>query len=169
MTILTSCVAIQEPPYLVRYEASPAPVVSAMLELAQVTENDVVFDLGCGDGRIVIAAAKRYAARGVCVDIDPRRIAEARENAADAGVAQKIEFRTEDLMGSDLRGATVVTLFLSYDFNLVLQPKLERELPPGTRIVSHWHRMGDWPLQGTVHVRGADRGNDVFLYRTRGP
>jgi hypothetical protein len=73
------------------------------------------------------------------------------------------------VMRSDLAGATVVTLFLSYDFNLVLQPKLERELVPGTRLVSHWHRMGDWPLEGTVHIRGADRGNDVFLYRTRGP
>jgi 23S rRNA G2445 N2-methylase RlmL len=168
-TIIAACVALQEAPYLVRYEASPPQVVSAMLELAQVTEKDVVFDLGCGDGRIVIAAAKRYGARGVCVDIDPRRIAEARDNAAEAGVAQKIEFREEDAMRTNLSGASVVTLFLSYDFNLALQPKLERELAPDTRIVSHWHRMGEWPLQGTVHVRGAERGNDVFLYRTRGP
>jgi SAM-dependent methyltransferase len=152
----------------VRYEPSPPQVVSAMLELAQVTEKDVVYDLGCGDGRIVIEAAKRYGARGVCIDIDARRIAEARGNAADAGVAQRIEFRQEDLMRSDLRGATVVTLFLSYDLNLELRPKLERELPPGTRVVSHWHRMGEWPPEKTVHVNGPERGNDVFLFRTRG-
>lgn len=139
-----------------------------MLELAAVAENDVVYDLGCGDGRIVIEAARRYGARAVCVDIDPRRIAEARANAAEAGVAHKIDFREEDLMRSDLRGATVVTLFLSYDLNLALQPKLERELAPGTRVVSHWHRMGEWPPERTVYVKGPERGNEIFLFRTRG-
>jgi len=152
----------------VRYEPSPPQVVSAMLDLAAVTEKDVVYDLGCGDGRIVIEAAKRYGARGVCVDIDPRRIAEARANAAAAGVVQRIEFREEDLMRSDLREATVVTLFLSYDLNLALRPKLERELAAGTRVVSHWHRMGDWPAVKTVHVKGPEPGNQVFLFRTPG-
>ncbi|HYR32659.1 MAG TPA: class I SAM-dependent methyltransferase [Burkholderiales bacterium] len=151
-----------------RYEPSPPQVVSAMLDLAAVTEKDVVYDLGCGDGRIVIEAAKRYGARGVCVDIDPRRIAEARANAAAAGVVQRIEFREEDLMRSDLREATVVTLFLSYDLNLALRPKLERELAAGTRVVSHWHRMGDWPAVKTVHVEGPEPGNQVFLFRTPG-
>jgi len=160
--------AAQAPSPEVRYEPSPPPVVNAMLELAAVTDKDVVYDLGCGDGRIVIEAAKRYGARGVCVDIDPRRIAEARANAADAGVAHKIRFREEDLLKTSLRDATVVTLFLSYDMNLALRPKLERELPPGTPVVSHWHRMGDWPAEQTIYVKGPERGNEVFLFRTRG-
>jgi SAM-dependent methyltransferase len=166
--MLAACAQVAEPPYLVRYEPSPPQVVSAMLELAAVSAKDVVYDLGCGDGRIVIEAAKRYGARGVCVDIDPRRIAEARANAADAGVAHMIRFREEDLMKTSLGDATVVTLFLSYDLNLALAPKLERELAAGTPVVSHWHRMGDWPPERTVYVPGEARGNEVFLFRTRG-
>jgi SAM-dependent methyltransferase len=166
--LLTACAQLEEPTYLVRYEPSPPQVVSAMLELASVSARDVVYDLGCGDGRIVIEAAKRYGARGVCVDIDPRRIAEAKANAAEAGVADRIRFREEDALKTDLRDATVVTMFLSYDMNLALRPKLERELAPGTPVVSHWHRMGDWPPERTVHVRGHERGNEVFLFRTRG-
>jgi len=166
--LLAACAEVEAPPYLVRYEPSPPPVVNAMLELAAVTDKDVVYDLGCGDGRIVIEAAKRYGARGVCVDIDPRRIAEARANAAGEGVAHKIRFREEDLLKTDLRDATVVTLFLSYDLNLALRPKLERELAPGTPVVSHWHRMGDWQPEKTVTVQGPERGNEVFLFRTRG-
>ncbi|HEY3073871.1 MAG TPA: class I SAM-dependent methyltransferase [Burkholderiales bacterium] len=165
--LLTACAAAQDTPYLVRYEPSPPQVVSAMLELAAVSEKDVVYDLGCGDGRIVIEAAKRYGARGVCVDIDPRRIAEARANAAQAGVAQKIDFRKEDLMRSDLREATAVMLFLSYDLNLALRPKLERELPAGARVVSHWHRMGDWPPERTIYVQDAVRSREVFLWIKR--
>jgi SAM-dependent methyltransferase len=166
--LAAACAAVEEPPYLARYEPSPPQVVSAMLELAAVSRKDVVYDLGCGDGRIVIEAAKRYGARGVCVDIDPRRIAEARANAVEAGVAHMIGFREEDLLKTNLSDATVVTLFLSYDLNLALRPKLERELPAGTRVVSHWHRMGDWPVERTIYVKGLDRGNEVFLFRTRG-
>ena len=166
--LAAACAQVEDAPYLVRYEPSPPQVVSAMLELAAVSKKDVVYDLGCGDGRIVIEAAKRYGARGVCVDIDPRRIAEARANAAEAGVAHRIRFREEDLLKTDLSDATVVTLFLSYDLNLALRPKLERELPAGTPVVSHWHRMGDWPVERTIYVKGLDRGNEVFLFRTRG-
>ena len=166
--LLAACAQVEEAQYLVRYEPTPPQVVSAMLELAAVSGKDVVYDLGCGDGRIVIEAAKRYGARGVCVDIDPRRIAEARANAAEAGVAHRIRFRQEDALKTDLRDATVVTLFLSYDMNLALRPKLERELPPGTPVVSHWHRMGDWPAEQTIYVKGPERGNEVFLFRTRG-
>jgi SAM-dependent methyltransferase len=140
-----------------------------MLELAQVTEKDVVLELGCGDGRIVIEAVKRYGARAVCVDIDPRRIEDARNNAAAAGVGERIEFREQDAMKTDLRGATVVTLFLSQDLNLALRPRLERELPPGTRVVSHWHRMGDWPPERELKIQAAGRTSEVFLFRTRGP
>ena len=165
--LLAACAQV-EAQYLVRYEPTPPQVVSAMLELAAVSGKDVVYDLGCGDGRIVIEAAKRYGARGVCVDIDPRRIAEARANAAEVGVAHRIRFRQEDALKTDLRDATVVTLFLSYDMNLALAPKLERELAPGTPVVSHWHRMGDWQPEKTVTVQGPERGNEVFLFRTRG-
>src|SRR5438105_11108866 len=138
-----------------------------MLELATVGLNDVVYDLGCGDGRIVIEAARRYGARAVCVDIDPRRIAEARANARDAGVAEKIRFVEEDLLKTSLREATVVTLFLSLDLNLRLRAKLERELRSGARIVSHWHRMGDWPPERAISVQGPSREHEVFLWTKR--
>jgi SAM-dependent methyltransferase len=159
-----------EAPILVRYEPSAPEVVEAMLELGAVTAQDVVYDLGCGDGRIVIASAKR-GARGVCLDIDPRRLSEARDNAAVAGVLERIRFREQDAMKADLSDATVVMLFLSPDLNLALAPKLERELPRGTRVVSHWHRMGDWPPEQTITVRTAEppRTSEVFLFRTRGP
>ena len=137
---------------IVRYEPSPMEVTHAMLELAQVTSSDVVYDLGCGDGRIVIAAVVRYGARGVCVDIDPQRIAESRENARRAGVEDRIRFMTEDLFMTDLSGATVVTLFLSPEFNDRLRPKLRRELKPGARIVSHYHGMTNWTPHATLHV-----------------
>ena len=152
-----------------RYEPSAPEVVTAMLELAQITGSDVVMDIGCGDGRIPIEAVKRYGARGICVDIDPRRIADARDNAAAAGVADRIEFREQDAMKTDLKGVTVVTLFLSPELNLALRPKLERELPPGTRVVSHWHRMGDWPPEREIKVQAAGRTSEVFLFRTRAP
>jgi SAM-dependent methyltransferase len=152
----------------VRYEPSPASVVAAMLEVAAVGPRDVVYDLGCGDGRIVIEAAKRYGARGVCVDIDPQRIAEARANAAAAGVAERISFRQESLLDTELAGATVVTLFLSLDMNLKVKPRLERELASGTRIVSHWHRMGDWPPARTLNVADeSGRNREVFLWVKR--
>src|SRR6267378_4227286 len=136
----------------VRYEPTPVEVAYAMLELAQVTSGDVVYDLGCGDGRIVIAAVVRYGARGVCVDIDPQRIAESRENARRAGVEERIRFIAEDLFTTDLGGASVVTLFLSPEFNDRLRPKLLRELKPGTRIVSHYHGMTGWTPNATLDV-----------------
>jgi ribosomal protein L11 methylase PrmA len=127
----------------------------------------VVYDLGCGDGRIVIEAARRYGARGVCVDIDPQRIAEARANAAAAGVAERISFRQEDLLQTEIAGASIVTLFLSLDMNLRLRPRLERELAPGTRIVSHWHRMGDWRPARTLTIEDNGRSREVFLWVKR--
>ena len=159
--------AAQAPSPEVRYEPSPSEVVTAMLELAAVHPGDVVYDLGCGDGRIVIEAARRYGARGVCVDIDPERIAEARANAAAAGVAERISFRQEDLLATELAGASVVTLFLSPDMNLRLRPRLERELASGVRIVSHWHRMGDWPPDRTRYVSDGGRIREIFLWVKR--
>jgi SAM-dependent methyltransferase len=146
----------------VRYEPSPMKVVQVMTELAEVTASDLVYDLGCGDGRIVIAAA-RLGAGAVCVDIDPLRIADAQENARQAGVAERIQFRNQDLFEVDLRDATVVMLFLSQDFNLALRARLQR-LKPGTRIVSHWHNMGDWKPQKEVSVSGGWRDHPVYLW-----
>jgi len=148
----------------VRYEPSPMPVVEAMTRLAAVKPGDVVYDLGCGDGRIVIAAAK-LGARAVCVDIDPVRIADAQEHARSEGVAERIQFRTEDLFGVDLGDATVVMLFLSSDFNRKLRPRLQA-LPPGTRIVSHWHDMGDWQPSKLMHVSRGWRDHPVYLWIT---
>jgi SAM-dependent methyltransferase len=151
----------------VRYEPSPIPVVQAMTAVAGVKADDVVYDLGCGDGRIVIAAA-RLGARAVCVDIDPLRIADAQENARGAGVAERIEFRTQDLFDVDLGAATVVMLFLSPNFNLKLRPRLEA-LKPGTRIVSHWHSMGDWKPQKELSVPSGAREHPVYLWVTGAP
>jgi ubiquinone/menaquinone biosynthesis C-methylase UbiE len=126
------------------YVHTPDKVVSAMLKLAAVKANDVVYDLGCGDGRIVIAAAKEYGARGVGIDIDPERIQEARDNARKAGVEALVRFEVSDLFAVDIHSASVVTLYLLPDVNLRLRPKLLKELKPGTRIVSHDFHMGDW-------------------------
>jgi SAM-dependent methyltransferase len=147
----------------VRYEPTPNEVVDEMLQLGRVTAADTVYDLGCGDGRIVIAAA-RMGARGVCVDIDPQRIAESRDNARAAGVSGRIDFRNEDLFKSDIGQATVVMLFLSQDMNLLLRKKLLAELKPGTRIVSHYHRMGTWWPQETVRVKAAGEWRERPLY-----
>jgi ubiquinone/menaquinone biosynthesis C-methylase UbiE len=139
-------------------------VVGAMLRLAKVNAGDVVYDLGCGDGRIVITAARQFGARGVCVDIDPRRIAESRENARQAGVTERIQFLNVDLLATRIDDATVVMLFLSRELNLAVRPKLLRELKPGTRIVSHWHDMGDWKPQETVRVQSSGRERPIYLW-----
>jgi SAM-dependent methyltransferase len=139
----------------VHWEPTSDRVVTAMLKLAGVKRGDVVYDLGCGDGRIVIAAAKEFGARGVGIDIDPQRIAESNENARKAGVTTMVTFREEDLFEADFRDATVVTLFLWPSLNMKLRPKLLQELRPGTRIVSHSHDMGDWPAEKSEVVEGA--------------
>lgn len=136
----------------VPYVPTPQDVVDRMLQLAKVNKNDILYDLGCGDGRIVVMAAERYGARGVGVDIDPRRIAEARANARRARVTERVEFRNEDLFTADFHDATVVTLFLWPDVNLKLRPRLLAELAPGTRVVSHWHNMGDWEPERTIRL-----------------
>jgi len=135
----------------VHYVPTPQSVVDAMLDLAQVTKNDVVYDLGCGDGRIVITAALR-GARGVGIDIDPLRIREANAQARDANVDDRVQFLEADLFKADISKATVVTLYLLTSLNLKLQPKLLKELKPGTRIVSHTFDMGAWKPEQTVQV-----------------
>jgi len=148
----------------VSYEPTPTEVVHAMLRLAKVTAGDVVYDLGCGDGRIVITAARDFGARGVGVDIDPIRIAESRENARQAGVTDRVRFLNEDLFLTDMGDATVVTLFLSQEVNLTVRTKLQRELKPGTRVVSHWHHMGNWRPQETLRVRIDGRDHPIYLW-----
>lgn len=130
-------------------------VVTAMLELAGVGPDDVVYDLGCGDGRIVIAAAREFGARGVGVDLDPQRVREARAHADRAGVGDRVTFRVEDVFETDIRNATVVTLFLSPELNARLRPKLVGELRPGTRIVSHRYGIADWAPERTVPAAAA--------------
>ena len=134
----------------VEYEPTPHHVVRKMLRLARVRPGDLVYDLGSGDGRIPIAAARDFRARGVGIDIDPVRIAEANANARKAGVTDRVVFRQEDLFEADFRDATVVTLFLWPDLNLRLRPRLLAELAPGTRIVSYWHDMGDWEPERSI-------------------
>ncbi len=132
---------------------TPNDVIDKMLELAKVTPKDVVYDLGCGDGRIVIAAAKK-GARAVGIDIDPQRIKEANANAKAEKVADKVRFIENDLFESDISEATVVTLYLLPRLNEKLKPKLLKELRPGTRIVSHAFDMGDWKPEQTLNVNG---------------
>jgi SAM-dependent methyltransferase len=133
---------------------TPSATVERMLTTAKVSKNDILYDLGCGDGRIVIEAAKRYGMRAVGIDIDPQRIAEANANAKAAGVSHLVQFRNADLFESNISEATVVTLYLLPSLNQKLRPKLTRELKKGTRIVSHDFDMGDWKPEATSTVDG---------------
>jgi len=143
------------------YVPTPQPVVEAMLEVAAVKPGDVVYDLGSGDGRIVITAAKKYGARGVGIEIDPALVKKATENAVAAGVSDRVRFLNQNLFDADLRQGTVVTLYLLQSINERLRPKLVRELKPGARVVSHVFNMGpEWPPEQTLMV-GA---SPVFLW-----
>jgi SAM-dependent methyltransferase len=140
---------------------TPEEVVDTMMKMAAVTAKDIVYDLGCGDGRIVITAAQKYGARGVGIDIDPERIKEANANAKTAGVTGRVKFVRADLFESDISEATVVTLYLLTDLNLKLRPKLMKDLNPGTRVVSHAFNMGDWKPEKQASIRGTT----VYLWR----
>lgn len=137
----------------VPYVPTPQPVVERMLDIAGVGKNDVVYDLGCGDGRIVITAARDRGARGVGIDLNPERIAEAKANAQTAGVTDKVKFVVGDLFTADFSEATVVTLYLLPDVNRALRPQLWKQLKVGTRVVSHDFDMGpEWPPEKTERV-----------------
>jgi SAM-dependent methyltransferase len=137
------------------YVPTPPEIVDRMLDVAHVRIGDVVYDLGCGDGRMVIAAAKKYGTRGVGVDLDPARIREARANAKQAGVESLVTFKVEDLFQTDLREATVVLLYLLPELNRRLKPKLFAQLQPGARVVSHdWDMGKDWPPDQYVKLGG---------------
>jgi len=144
----------------VPYVPTPDEVVAGMLQAAGVKKGDVVYDLGCGDGRIVIAAAQKFGTRGVGIDINPVRIQEARENAKKAGVPGLVKFIEQDLFEASIGDATVVTLYLLPAVNLKLRPKLLRDLKPGTRIVSHSFDMGDWKPDKKLEVGG----DEIFYW-----
>ena len=162
--VLAVGLLVPTPQSLAPYVPTPPEVIDRMLALARVTSSDVVYDLGCGDGRIPIAAAKRYGARGVGLDIDPRRIDESRANARAAGVEHLVEFRVEDVMKADVSDATVVTLYLLSSSNAKLRPILTKQLRPGARIVSHAFSMGPgWPAD-TVDQFTTSTGDEITLY-----
>jgi precorrin-6B methylase 2 len=156
-------------PQLAPYVPTGHDVVERMLSLAGVTKDDYVIDLGCGDGRIPIAAAKKYGARGLGVDIDPVRIAEAHANLKAAGVQNLVEFRLQDALKTDVSNATVVTTFLLSASNLRLRPILTKQLKPGSRIVTNTFSMGDWtPSKTDTFVDATGRTRTLYLYVTDG-
>ena len=148
----------------VPYVSTPAPVVDEMLRLARVGAADMVYDLGCGDGRIVIAAAREFGAHGVGIDIDPRRIDEANAAARAAGVGARVRFAVQDLFKTDFSEASVVTLYLFPELNARLAPKLRAELRPGARIVSHQFLMGDWPPDTRSTLMVGTMDHTVYLW-----
>jgi hypothetical protein len=164
LILLSRAVAQQKKPE-VPFVPTPEEVVAEMLRIANVGKDDVLYDLGCGDGRIVITAVKKFGCRGVGIDIDPRRIEESRRNAIEAGVSDRLQFIQMDLFEAEIREATVVTLYLLSEVNLRLRPKLFRELSPGTRVVSHEFSMGKWEPDATSSVRSEDyRDPYIFDY-----
>lgn len=162
--VLLALLSVQDARILAPFFTTPPEVVERMLAFAEVTKADVVYDLGSGDGRIPITAAVTYGARGVGIDIVPARIEESRANALKAGVANRVEFRQEDLMTADISDATVVTLYLLSSTNEKLRPRLMQQLKPGSRIVSHAFSMGPgWPAD-KVDQFTTSTGDVVTLY-----
>ncbi len=151
---------------LAPFVPTPQEIVDRMLRLANVTKDDLVYDLGCGDGRIVITAAKQYGARGVGIDFNPQRIAESKTNAKKEGVEDLVEFILQDAMAADVSKATVVTLYLLSSSNMKLRPLLTKQLQPGARIVSHAFSMGDWQAD-RVDTFDDARGSSRTLYLWR--
>lgn len=153
---------------LVPFVATPMDVVRKMLEMAQVDKDDILYDLGCGDGRIVIMAAQEHGARGVGIDLDPRRIKESKAKARDAGVEDRVEFRLQDALKADFSEATVVTLYLLMEVNERLRPHMERQLKENTMVVSHNYPIPGWAsrLIDYVSMESEDREeHSIYLYR----
>jgi SAM-dependent methyltransferase len=169
LTLSAQTPARPDAPNLAPYVPTPQEVVERMLTLARVTKDDVVYDLGCGDGRIPITAAVKYGARGFGVDIDPVRIAEANANARLAGVEHLVTFRLQDALTTDVSDATVVTLYLLSQSNLRLRPILTRQLKPGARIVAHAFGMGDWePETVDSFTDSSDSPRTLYLWTADG-
>lgn len=150
------------------YYPTPPETVAEMLRMAKVKKGDVLYDLGSGDGRIPIAAAKEYGIRAVGIEIDPKLVTEANELAQQAGVSALVKFRNEDMFRIDVSEATIVTLYLSEKLNVLLRPKLLRELRPGSRILSHDFRMGNWQPEQTVRVPWGKLYRTVYLWTVPG-
>jgi hypothetical protein len=153
---------------LAPFVPTPMPVVEKMLELAQVDKNDILFDLGCGDGRIVITAAKKFGTRGIGIDIDPERIEESRRAAKAAGVEDLVEFRLQDVMRADFSQATVVTLYLLPESNELLRPLLDAQLQPGTYVVSHNYSIPGWEKKEVSYLTvedGTGEEHTIYVYR----
>lgn len=160
--------SLTDAPDLAPFVATPMAVVEKMLEMAQITQKDVVYDLGCGDGRIVITAAKKYGVRGVGIDLDPERIKESTANAIEAGVSSLVQFFQQDAMKADVSRATVVTLYLLPESNALLRPLLEKQLKSGTRVVSHNYHMPGWEKKeiGYYELTTADGGlHTIYVYQ----
>ena len=167
LVLLLSWAPVPQQPTLAPFIPSPEDVVDRMLAFARVTRDDVVYDLGSGDGRIPIAAAVKYGARGVGLDIDPKLVQLSKANAKAAGVEDRVEFRVQDILTADVSAATVVTLYLLSSSNEQLRPMLARQLRPGARIVSHAFSMGrSWPADSVEQFVSA-RGDEVTLYLWR--
>jgi SAM-dependent methyltransferase len=153
---------------LAPFVATPRVVVDRMLEMAMVGPDDIVYDIGCGDGRIVIKAAEKFGARGVGIDIDPERIRESRENAAKAMVEHLVTFLLEDATRTDISKATIVTLYLLPESNGLLRPKLEKELQPGTLVVSHNYTIPGWEAKEVRYEKikdGLNKEHTIYLYK----
>lgn len=146
------------------YLPTPPEVVEAMLTLAGVNSDDILYDLGSGDGRVAIAAAQQFGTRGVGIDIDPVRIQEASENARQAGVSDRVKFYQQDLFESDFSEATVVIVYLLPHLNLRLRPQLFRQLKPGTRVVSHDFNMGEWKPDQVMQIRMEEDGSTLYYW-----
>ena len=146
------------------YVSTPEPVVKAMLALANVRKDDVVYDLGCGDGRIVIAAARDYGASGVGIDLDPRRIEQATAGARSAGVSDRVRFTRQDLFATDFSEATVMTLYLFPEMNERLRPKLRAELRPGARVVSHQFGIKGWMADREETVWAGEMAHQIYAW-----
>jgi SAM-dependent methyltransferase len=149
------------------YVSTPQPVVEELLTLAQVGPKDNVYDLGCGDGRFIITAAEKFGARGVGIDLDPKRLAEATAGARRAGVTGRVSFREEDLFKTDFSTATVVTLFLFAELNAKLAPRLRASLRPGCRIVAYQFGIPGWPADQQAQVNIDGNTHDLYLWRIR--
>lgn len=143
---------------------TPPETVDEMLRQAHLKKGDVLYDLGSGDGRIPIAAAKQYGIRAVGIDIDPKLVEEAKETARREGVDNLVSFRNEDMFAADIRDATVVTLYLSNTLNVMMRPKLLRELKPGSLIISHDFRMGDWAPEKSIRVPWKNLYRTVYVW-----
>jgi len=149
----------------VPYVPTPEPVVEAMLKLAEVKKGDVVYDLGCGDGRIVVTAAKKYGVKGIGIDLDPDRVKESKENVKQNKVENLVTIKEGNVLKTDVSKASVVTLYLFPHVNLLLRPILQKQLKPGSRIVSHAFDMGDWEPEKQVTIMHEDRSYDIYLWR----